>query len=108
VTERAAGFASTNRDFGLDADRVTPAMAHPSAVVSAFGFQLDQQLVGALVKRPHARIAARALQILLIDHDHRFIERVVQLVLVERRSHDLSVPQRDREAGPEIGPGASG
>jgi hypothetical protein len=51
VTERAAGFATTNRDFGLDADRVTPAEPIPTALrrrlagrypVDPFG--LDPQL----------------------------------------------------------------
>jgi hypothetical protein len=41
----------------------------------------------------HMWIAARSLQLVLIDHDHRFIERFVQLVLVERCSHRVSVPQ---------------
>lgn len=42
----------------------------------------------------HARIAARALQLLLVDHDHRLIEHIVQLVLIEGCSHRLSVAQR--------------
>jgi transposase len=42
----------------------------------------------------HTRIAARALQFPLVDHDHCLIEHVVQLVLVERCRHDLSVPQQ--------------
>jgi hypothetical protein len=49
------------------------------------------------VKGAHPRILARALQVLLVDHDHRLVEHVVQLVLVERCDHNLSVAQRQRE-----------
>ena len=58
------------------------------------------------MKGAHPRILARALQILLVDHDHRLVEHVVQLVLVERCSHGLSVAQRgpaDRQKyGPKV------
>ncbi len=50
-------------------------------VVGAFGFQLDQQLVRALMERTHARIAERALQILLVDHNHRLVETSCSLSL---------------------------
>lgn len=70
-------------------------MAQPSIVVCAFGFQFSSEPSAAFVQLTHARIAARALQILLIDHDHRLIEHIVQLVFIEYRSHNLSVPQHD-------------
>lgn len=70
-------------------------MAALSIVVRAFGFQFSHQLIGALMKRAHPRIFPGALKRVLLDHDDRLIEHVVQLVLVERCGHDRSVAQRD-------------
>lgn len=61
--------------------------------IRAFGLQFRHQSPALLKQFMHARITARALQLLLIDHDHRLVEHVVQLVSVERRGHALSVPQ---------------
>ena len=68
-------------------------MAQPSIVVCAFGLQFSSEPRAAFVQLTHTRIAARALQIPLVDHDHRLVEHIVQLVPIERRSHDISVPQ---------------
>lgn len=61
-----------------------------SAVVSAFGLQFGPQLGGALEERTRARIAPRAFQIPLVNHDHRLLKHVVHLVIVAR-SHRASV-----------------
>jgi len=69
-------------------------VAQPSIVVCAFGLKFSPELRATFVQLTHTRITARALQIALIDHDHGLIEHIVQLVLVERCSHRVSLPQR--------------
>lgn len=73
-------------------------MAALSIVVRAFGFQFSHQLIGALMKRAHPRIFPGALKRVLVDHDDRLVEHIVQLVLVECCGHRLSVAQR----GPQV------
>lgn len=65
----------------------------PRLEVRAFGLQLIDQRSATSEQLADPRIAAGALELLLVYDDHRLLKRVVQLVPIERAGHSLSVPQ---------------
>jgi hypothetical protein len=60
--------------------------------------QTSVQLGAALVEGVHTRVAQRALEISLVNHDQRLLKHAVPLVLVLRWSHAARVPQPSERA----------
>lgn len=63
-------------------------MAPTLGVLGTFRFEFYEQLFRALIERARTWVSTRTLKIVRVDHDHRLIEYIMQLIPVQHGGHN--------------------